>query len=78
MELVQEYLPLVCQLLVGLSVVATLVARLTPSSKDDVLVEGAKNKLLKVLAWLPTFGVNPRTKALEDALKALSVEVPKV
>lgn len=77
MELIQEYLPALCQALVAVLILATIVAKVTPSTKDDVLVESAKNKFLKLLSWLPTFGVNPRTKALEDALKELQEKKPQ-
>ena len=65
-----EYLPAVMQLLGGLTLVATLVVQLTPSLKDDELVGEIKKWLLKAMHWMPTLGVNPKTKELEDALAA--------
>lgn len=71
LEQIMLQLPYYSQIAMSLVVVASLIVRITPTDKDDVLVDSFKNKLLKVLSWLPTFGVNPRTKALEVALKEL-------
>ena len=46
-------------------VLATAVARLTPSKKDDVAVGKVRKVVDKVLHWLPTIGVNPQTKELK-------------
>lgn len=54
-----------------LTLVATLVVRLTPSKADDQAVGKFTSTLLKVLKWLPTLGVNPQTKKLEEALYEL-------
>lgn len=72
MELVLQYLPYVSEGLVALMVLATIVVKLTKSSADDVMVDSFSNKLLKAMSYLPTIGVNPRTKHLEEALKELS------
>lgn len=58
-------------ILLGLVIVATGIARLTPTPKDDEAVGVIKKYLLKILKWAPTFGVNPQTKKLEEAVKEL-------
>jgi len=55
----------------GIVMVATAAARLTPTKKDDKFVLGAKTTLDKVLAWLPTIGVNPHTKKVEEKLQEI-------
>ena len=55
----------------ALAVVATVVVRLTPSPKDDEKVSKVLGYLLKVMSWLPTFGVNPETKRLKESLEKL-------
>ncbi|MBA3756307.1 MAG: hypothetical protein H0X02_08820 [Nitrosomonas sp.] len=64
-----HYVDELCKIITALTIVATLVVRLTPSKSDDVLVDSFKAKLLKFLSYLPTWGINPRTKKLEEALK---------
>jgi hypothetical protein len=59
------------QLLAGLTVVATVIVRVTPKPGDDEAVGKFTEGFLKVLHWLPTIGINPQTKKLEEALKDL-------
>lgn len=77
LSLVVFYFDMVAQAMLGLTIVATAAARVIPGTKDDVLVESVTAKLMKFLSYLPTFGINPRTKALESELKALK-DQPKV
>lgn len=56
------------QVLGGVVILATIIARLTPTSKDDELVEEAGSILNKVIAFMPTLGMNPNTQKLQDAL----------
>jgi hypothetical protein len=62
-----------------LSLTATVVVRLTPSKTDDETVSGFVAKFLKVLHWLPTIGINPQTKKLQEAYEELKAknEPPK-
>lgn len=76
---VPQFVQLASLGLMVLVLVATLIARLTPSKKDDEVVEAAGNTLVKIIHWLPTIGVNPRTAALEAAyadLKAQTAPAP--
>ena len=67
-ELVMRYpsVMAVIMLLGGLVIVATAITRLTASKKDDEVVEKMSSGLFKFLAFLPTLGVNPKTKKLEE------------
>lgn len=69
-----EYLSQGAQYLAGLVVIATVVARLTPSESDNAKVKKYADMILKVIAYLPTLGINPKTKKLESAYKELSGE----
>ncbi len=60
---------IISEIIAGVVVVATIVARITPSPKDDEQVSKVKSYLLMILRILPTFGVNPETKRHEKALK---------
>ena len=53
------------------SILATIVVRLTPSTTDDEKVSAIIAKFMKVLQWLPTIGVNPQTKKLQEAYEEL-------
>ena len=70
--LIPGYIVILCQFLGGLVILATMVVRLTPSKEDDVKVALYTSKFLKFVSWLPTIGVNPKTKKLEEYLKSLS------
>ena len=61
------------------SILATIVVRITPSTADDEKVQAFIDKFQKILHWMPTIGINPNTKKLQEAydeLKATS-EQPK-
>lgn len=60
--------------LTSLTILATVVVRLTPSKTDDLAVGKFSSKLMAMLRWLPTLGVNPQTKKLEEALYELKEE----
>ena len=64
-------LTLVCQVVGGLCFVATGIARITRGNADDVAVGKVVSKVLDILQWLPTIGVNPKTKVLEEEIKSL-------
>ena len=74
MDLLDKYLPLIEQaglVVMTLTLVATVVVRITPSPKDDTIVSKIAGYVLKALRWLPTIGVNPQTKKLEEAVEEL-------
>lgn len=57
-----------------ISILATIIVRLTPSKTDDEKLSAFMQKFLKVLAWLPTIGVNPQTKKLQEAYEELKAK----
>lgn len=61
----------------GLVILATVIARITPTKKDDKFSLEAASFLEKALAFLPTIGVNPATKKLNEALKEAQAKLPK-
>jgi hypothetical protein len=69
MEIIQEYLPIIAQVLGYITIGATIVVRLTPNKEDDLKAEKIISKVWKYINMLPTIGVNPRTKKLEEAYK---------
>jgi hypothetical protein len=69
-----QYIEILCQLIGAVAVLATVVVRLTPSPKDDDFLHGFMAKFLKVISYLPTIGINPRTKKLEEAYKEMKGE----
>lgn len=68
---VGSYIELIAQGLLALVIAATVITKVTPTPKDDEIVSSFSKKMLGILAWLPTIGVNPRTKNLEAELKAI-------
>lgn len=70
LDMLSQGLMIVC-------IVATALAMFTPSDVDDAKVESMATKVQKFLSWMPTFGVNPRTKKLEEALNALRAHKKK-
>ena len=68
---IPDYVQLIALLGMVLSILATVVVRITPSKLDDEKVSVWTEKVAKAIAWLPTLGINPRTKALEEAYKQL-------
>jgi hypothetical protein len=66
---VPDWIELIAIFLLALVILATIVARITPTKRDDEAVSKLSAFLLKYLAYLPTFGVNPRTRQLEETLK---------
>lgn len=74
---IQEYYPSLLQLIGAIAVIATVIVRI-PGVNGDAKVDDIVGKIFKVLNWLPTIGVNPRTKKLEDAVANIkSPEVKK-
>jgi len=68
------WVSLLPSIFLGLVLIATVVVRLTPSTKDDLIVGKGRNLIMKVLQMFPTLGKNPLTKQLEDAVESLNKE----
>ena len=61
----------VLDILGALVLVSTLVVRLTPSPSDDEAIGKIYGYWLSAIKWLPTIGINPQTKKLEEVINEL-------
>jgi hypothetical protein len=79
LQKIPDWIQAVALLGMSISLLATVLVRLTPSKTDDEQVAIWVEKLQKVLHWLPTIGVNPNTKKLQEAYEELKAksEQPK-
>jgi len=68
---------LTSQLLGALVIVATVIAKLTKTPKDDEVVGKVRGYTLKTLRYLPTLGINPQTKSLEEAIEVAGTKMAK-
>lgn len=75
LKMLPEWAQMALMFMGALVVVATFIVRLTPTKKDDLFVEKAEGWWLKLLSWAPTIGLNPKTKAIQDALKDVKDQV---
>lgn len=66
MEQLKLYFELAAQAIFGLVIFATVVVRLTPNHADDKALDAFLQKFHKALSFFPTFGMNPKTKELQD------------
>lgn len=75
---VPDLIQMIALVLMAVTLLATVIVRITPSKSDDEMVHGFAGKLLKILQWLPTIGVNPQTKKLQEAYEEIkSKDEPK-
>lgn len=65
----RDILDTVSHVVFGLVLAATAIVRLTPSKADDEKLNSILLKLHLVFRYLPTLGVNPKTKELEELIK---------
>jgi len=71
-------LEIVAQFVLGLVVAASALAQILDKGKHLPKVEKFADKALKFINYLPTIGINPRTKQLEAQLKdMLKKDEPK-
>lgn len=68
---VPDIIQVVALVLSTITVVATVAVRLTPTKVDDAYVSKGAKMLVQVLRWLPTIGINPQTKKLEETIMEL-------
>lgn len=73
---IREYVQIAGEILLYLTLGATIVVRFTKSRADDKVVGKVSNFLSKALSYLPTLGINPKTKQLEEALKEAEAKIP--
>ena len=60
-----------------LSILATIVVRITPSESDNLKVDAVIQNFMKLLSWMPTIGLNPNTKRLREAYEELKADSAK-
>jgi hypothetical protein len=68
---VPSYVELGALFITSLVIVASVGVRFTKSTKDDAYVGKVANFFIKLFSYLPTLGLNPQTKKLEEAYKEL-------
>lgn len=66
---IPNYLEHILAALGSLVLFGTVIAKLTPSKKDDEFLDKASGLLFKLISFLPTLGMNPNTKKMMEALK---------
>lgn len=72
---IPDWVELIAIFLMALTVIATILARVTPTKADDEYVSKFHKLLMKAIAFAPTIGMNPRTKQLEETIKILQTKV---
>ena len=65
------YSAIAMELLGALVLVATIAARFSKGESDDRKVRKYADMFFKFLAYLPTLGINPNTKKLQEAYEDL-------
>jgi hypothetical protein len=73
---VGPWVTLVSQLLLTITLLATVLVRIPALAKYEGPVNTFKGKLLGLLSKAPTLGKNPQTKKLEEALKNETTPIP--
>lgn len=66
-----QYLGGLLEVLGGLVLIASAIVRFTPSLKDDEYLAKGEGFLYKIMAWLPTLGINPNTKKMKELLEKM-------
>jgi hypothetical protein len=77
-EMIAKYLAYIepfFSILGSIVLIATAIVRLTPSPKDDKILSKIAGYIWKIADWLPTIGVNPKTKNLKSAYDKLELEL---
>ena len=69
MTTVIQYIDSIANVVLSLTVLATMLVRIPALQKYADEVDGFARMLLKICARLPTFGVNPYTKRLNEYYK---------
>lgn len=61
----------ICMAIGAITLAATVIVRLTPTKVDDAQMSKIAKFIVKLLHWLPTIGINPQTKMLEETIMEL-------
>ena len=68
---IPDVIQMISLFLTMITLLATVIVRLTPSKADDEYLSNFTKWWLKMLKIMPTLGINPQTKKLEEALYEL-------
>lgn len=71
---VPEIVQVIALLGMAVTIVATLIARITVTPKDDEVAGKFGAIVVKLIKWLPTVGMNPHTAKLEEAYAELKAK----
>lgn len=74
LQSVPDWLEMAALVLMAVVVLATVVARITPTEADDEAVGAVAKWVIKIVQFLPTIGVNPKTKKLQEALDEIKAQ----
>lgn len=69
LQSIPDFIQIIALLVLTLVIFATVVARLTPTKKDDEIIGSIGAWAIKAIRFLPTIGINPSTKQKELELK---------
>ena len=70
-----EWAQILLSLLGSLVVLGTCIARITPSKKDDEIVGKAEKIWHKIILFIPSLGMNPKTKKMQESLAELKESI---
>lgn len=76
MENVIVYAQGAAEVIGALAILATFVVRLIPKSSANEKVNSVVQKIHKLFAYLPTLGINPKTKQLLGQLAEEQAQFP--
>ena len=65
------YAEMIAQFLGALAIFATVIVKITPSKSDNATVRAIADKIFKLISYLPTIGINPKTKEIQEAYDKL-------
>lgn len=68
---VPDYIQVASLVLTIITLFATVVVRLTPNKTDDAFMGKLAKHVVNIMRWLPTIGINPQTKKLEETIMEL-------
>lgn len=66
---IEPMVTMISQILLAVMILATLASQVIGRGKYAEKVGSISEKVLSFIQYLPTLGINPKTKKLEDALK---------
>lgn len=68
---VPDIIQIISLLITVVTLLATVIVRITPNRTDDAFMSKVAKKVVQVMRWLPTIGINPQTQKLEETIMEL-------